>query len=92
MRIADWSFDAELLLLARLAGHRIHVLPVRWHDEGDTKVHLLRDALQSLLGLFRMRWNLLRGTYRSPQPVAVPLEIRCFEPKRGSEESQQACS
>jgi len=91
-RIDDWSFDAELLLLARLAGHRIHEVPVRWHDEADTKVRLLRDALRSLFGLLRIRWNLLRGTYRSMQPVDARLEIRRFEPSGAAESSQQACS
>lgn len=92
MRIDDWSFDAELLLLARLAGHRIYEVPVRWHDEADTKVKLLRAALESLFGLLRIRWNLLRGVYRSVERVGVRPEIRRFEPRRERERSRQASS
>jgi dolichyl-phosphate beta-glucosyltransferase len=92
VRIGDWSFDAELLLLARLGGHRIHEVPVRWRDERDTKVRLFRDALQSLLGLMRIRLNVLRGSYRTAVPVRVPLEVRRFEPEDASVKSRQAYS
>lgn len=92
VRIGDWSFDAEVLLLARVGGHRIHEVPVRWRDERDTKVRLLSAAMQSLLGLMRIRLNLLRGRYRSAAPVRVPLEVRRFEPEDASVTSRQAYS
>jgi dolichyl-phosphate beta-glucosyltransferase len=92
VRIGDWSFDAEVLLLARLGGHRIHEVPVRWHDERDSKVRLVRDAMQSLLGLARIRTNVMRGRYRTAVPVQVPLEVRRFEPEDASVKSRQAYS
>jgi dolichyl-phosphate beta-glucosyltransferase len=91
-RIWDWSFDAEILLLARIGGHRIHEVPVRWHDERDTKVRLFRDAVQSLLGLMRIRLNLMQGRYRTAAPLRVPLEVRRFEPEDASVRSRQAYS
>lgn len=74
IRVYDWSFDAELLFLARRAGHRITEVPVEWHDETGTKVRLARDVLGSLLGLARIRWNGLRGVYRQAFPITEPLE------------------
>jgi glycosyltransferase involved in cell wall biosynthesis len=59
----DWSFDAELLFVARKHGLKIENVPVRWrHDEG-TKVHMLRDAARALRGLVTIRMNDLKGVY-----------------------------
>jgi len=74
VRIDDWSFDAEILYLARFLGHRIQEIPVRWHDEAGTKVDLRRDVWRSLVGLATIRLNALRGVYRSPREIDAPLE------------------
>ena len=59
----DWSFDAEILFVAKKYAMRIENVPVRWrHDEG-TKVHMVRDALRALKGLGTIRRNDLRGVY-----------------------------
>lgn len=52
-----WFFDTELLILAQWAGHRICELPVRWVEDPDTKVKIVRTALEDLRGLCRMRWE-----------------------------------
>jgi dolichyl-phosphate beta-glucosyltransferase len=59
----DWSFDAELLYIASRQGVKVKEVPVRWTDAEGTRVRLLRDALRSFLGLFRVRVNALRGLY-----------------------------
>jgi dolichyl-phosphate beta-glucosyltransferase len=75
-RIYDWSFDAELLHVATEREVRIVEVPVEWRDQEGTKVRLLRDALVSLLGLARIRWNALRGIYGEPEaPSLVPEEL-----------------
>lgn len=66
VRIFDWSFDAEVLWIARSRGYRLREVPVRWEDRAGTKVSLLRDALRSLLGLVRIRLNAARGVYGTP--------------------------
>lgn len=60
----DWSFDAEVLFLAQKLGYRIKEVPVTWHDEPGTKVRIVKDAVNSLRGLFRIRANWMRGKYR----------------------------
>ena len=75
VRIFDWSFDAELLLLARRLGYRIEEVPVQWHDEEGTKVRLGRDVLASLGNLLRIRWNGLRGKYDEPVRSSVPTTV-----------------
>jgi dolichyl-phosphate beta-glucosyltransferase len=66
VRVYDWSFDAEVLLLATRFGYRITEVPVRWADCAGTKVRLGRDVLRSLQGLARIRLNAARGAYAHP--------------------------
>lgn len=63
VRIDDWSFDAELLLIARQRGYAFCEVPVAWQDREGTKVRLLRDIASTLAGLLRMRVHLLLGRY-----------------------------
>ena len=64
----DWSFDAEILFLAVHLGYRIHELPVTWTNDEDTRVRLLRDTWDSLLGLLAIRRRRLRGEYGQASP------------------------
>ena len=63
LRLDDWSFDTELLFLAKALGLRIDELPVRWRDDARTKVRLGRDIVSSLSGLAAIRVNHLAGRY-----------------------------
>jgi len=63
-RLEDWSFDAEILFIALRLGCRVAEVPVHWADQRGTKVRLVRDALRSLYGLFRICLNDWRGRYR----------------------------
>lgn len=51
----NWFFDTELLVLAQRAGLRIHEVPVVWTDDPDSKVRLVRTAVEDLLGVWRLR-------------------------------------
>ncbi len=62
-KLDDWSFDAEVLFLAKRAGLRVDEIPVRWKDNPRSKVRPVRDALRSLLGIVRVRLNALAGRY-----------------------------
>ena len=64
MRVAGWSFDAEVFYLARRLGYRIVEVPVIWTDQPNTKVRLLRDAAASFTELLAIRWRAFRGEYR----------------------------
>lgn len=64
MRVPGWSFDAELLFLARRLGYRIVEIPVQWADQPHTKVRVGRDAVRSFQELLAIRWRAWRGGYR----------------------------
>ncbi len=60
-----WSFDIELLYLARRKKLRIHEVPIRWYFDADSKVSAVRDALRMISDIFRIHLNALRGAYDS---------------------------
>ncbi len=55
-----WFFDTELLLLAEKNGYPIHEIPVRWTDDPDSRVKIVRTAWEDLKGLLRLRFVGLR--------------------------------
>src|SRR5437016_8862146 len=57
----SWFFDTELLTLAEEAGLRIYEVPVDWTDDPDSRVDILRTALEDLRGIWRMSRRLARG-------------------------------
>ena len=69
VRLDDWSFDAEILLIARYRRCRFTEVPVSWQDREGTKVRLVRDMLSTLAGLVRMRTHLALGRYAETVPA-----------------------
>ncbi|MEV4612265.1 glycosyltransferase [Kitasatospora sp. NPDC049258] len=59
-----WFFDTELLLLAERSGLRIHEVPVDWVDDPDSRVDLVRTALDDLRGMARVARGALAGRGR----------------------------
>lgn len=55
-KIDGWSFDAEILYLAKRAGYRIQEIPVSWRDDPQTKVRLFHAVFGSLFDLLRIRF------------------------------------
>ncbi|MEU5883003.1 bifunctional glycosyltransferase family 2/GtrA family protein [Spirillospora sp. NPDC047279] len=62
----EWFFDTELLLLAERNGLRIHEVPVDWVDDPDSRVDVLRTAMDDLKGMARVGRRMLTGAFRAP--------------------------
>lgn len=60
-----WSFDIELLFIARRRGYKIAEVPIDWYYQSDSKVNALRDALRMIGDIFRIHANARRGLYDS---------------------------
>ncbi|QYC43375.1 Undecaprenyl-phosphate mannosyltransferase [Nonomuraea coxensis DSM 45129] len=75
----EWFFDTELLLLAERYGLRIHEVPVDWVDDPDSRVDILRTALDDLRGMARVARKTLSGAAGIP----VPPRIQRAELPRG---------
>jgi putative flippase GtrA len=54
VRDDGWFFDTELLVLAQRRGMRIHEVPVAWVDDPDSRVDLVRTAVDDLKGVARL--------------------------------------
>jgi putative flippase GtrA len=54
VRDDGWFFDTELLVLAQRRGLRIHEVPVDWVDDPDSRVDIVRTAIEDLRGVARL--------------------------------------
>jgi dolichyl-phosphate beta-glucosyltransferase len=55
-RIDRFAYDVEILHLARRRGLAIAEVPVLWFNSPESKVRVLRDAVQTLVDVLRIRW------------------------------------
>jgi len=63
LTMTGWSFDIELLYIARLRDYRIVEIPVPWYFNPESKVNVVRDALKMIRDIFIIRRNASRGCY-----------------------------
>jgi glycosyltransferase involved in cell wall biosynthesis len=54
VRDDGWFFDTELLVLAQRRGMRIHEVAVDWIDDPDSRVAIVRTAVDDLKGVARL--------------------------------------
>lgn len=62
--LTGWSFDVEILFIARRLGYPIVEIPIPWYYNAESKVNVLRDSLRMGLDLIKIRLNGWRGAYR----------------------------
>lgn len=58
-----WSYDAEVLFLAKKKKYRTLEIPVKWHHIEGSKVSPLLDSLRSLKDLVSIVFNFYHGKY-----------------------------
>lgn len=61
-RMNGFSFDIEVLALARRLGYVIGVVALDWKHNPDSRV-TLKSYIQVLLDVLKIRWNLWTGKY-----------------------------
>lgn len=61
--LLGWSFDIELLYIARRHGYRVVEIPIHWYHFSDSKVNALRDAVRMINDIFLIHANARRGLY-----------------------------
>jgi len=85
----SWFLDTELLVLSERLGYRIADIPVRWVEDDDSRVKIVRTAWDDLKGVVRLRRAQLRG---APRPIhqlpssAKPLASSSTVRSRGGRE------
>jgi len=54
-QIDGYMFDVEILVLARRLGYSIQQVPIRWRDDGDSRLALVSGNLRNVADIFRIR-------------------------------------
>lgn len=62
-----WSFDIELLYIARRRGCRIIEIPINWYYNPESKLNIFGDAIKMMADILKIRQNGRRGLY-DPRP------------------------
>lgn len=58
------GFDLEVLYVAHKLGFKIKEVPVEWKHQGSLRVNPLKDSIDGLKDLLRIRWYAIKGAYR----------------------------
>jgi glycosyltransferase involved in cell wall biosynthesis len=64
--LTGWSFDIELLYIARRRGYQVIEIPIPWYFNPDSKLSAVQDAFKMGLDIFSIRMNAMRGMYDQP--------------------------
>ncbi|MBI3958516.1 MAG: glycosyltransferase family 2 protein [Chloroflexi bacterium] len=62
--ISGWGFDPEVLYIARIRKLRLVEVPINWYYMADSRVNPLRDTVNMLREVLRVRRNGRRGIYQ----------------------------
>ncbi len=61
--LAGWSFDIEILFIAKSMGFKIVEIPIPWYFNPESKLRPVKDALKIALDILKIRQNALQGLY-----------------------------
>ncbi|HWQ45256.1 MAG TPA: dolichyl-phosphate beta-glucosyltransferase [Longilinea sp.] len=61
--IMGWTFDVEVLFIARLHHFNITEVPIPWYYKSESKIRLLNDSWHMFWDLLSIRWKSSRGQY-----------------------------
>jgi dolichyl-phosphate beta-glucosyltransferase len=67
LRTDGYMFDVEILCRAAAAGYRLAQVPVRWRDDGDSRLELVAGNLRNVRDILRIR----RGMDHPPSRAAA---------------------
>lgn len=59
-----WSFDVEILFIAKLRRYSIAEIPVSWFYQQNSKVNPIQDSMRMLSDILTIRRNEKMGKYR----------------------------
>jgi dolichyl-phosphate beta-glucosyltransferase len=63
--IDGWTFDVEVLYIARRMGYKIVEVPIPWYYVAESKVRVLSDSIRMFTDLVTIRRNARRGMYEN---------------------------
>jgi len=64
-RFMRWSFDMEILAIAKRLGYKIKEVPVVWENAAGSKLGGgIKVAMRTFWDLIKIKWNLVIGRYQ----------------------------
>jgi hypothetical protein len=70
LRIDGYMFDIEALALAGRLGYRVKEVPIRWHDDADSRLQLVAGNIRNVIDIFKIR-HYCRKQKKAPAALAV---------------------
>lgn len=61
--LEGWSFDIEILYIARRRGYKILEVPIPWYFNPESKLNVFKDAIRMYLDILVIRRNASAGVY-----------------------------
>ena len=71
----EWFFDTELLIKTERAGVSIHEQPVTWIEDTDSRVKIVKTAVDDLKGLYRVNKELDKRSWFEKWTLPVLLAL-----------------
>lgn len=68
-KIDGYMFDVEILALTEQFSYSIKEVPIRWHDDGDSRLQLLSGNFQNVIDIFKIRRSTRRAMHLNPVPL-----------------------
>lgn len=62
-RVNRWSFDSEILFLAKKFGYKVKEIPVKWSNDARSRVKFPQDIIASLMDLYTIRFGEFQRRY-----------------------------
>ncbi len=66
LKLCGFSFDVEILFIAKQHGIKVKEVPVRWYNSPESKVKIIRDSSRMLWDILNIRFNSNSLPQRSP--------------------------
>jgi len=70
-KLDGWSFDVEVLYIARRHNLRLVEIPIRWYYQTDSRVRPIQDTINMVRELLKIRRNGRQGMYDGEAPAAA---------------------
>jgi glycosyltransferase involved in cell wall biosynthesis len=58
-----WTFDVEVLFIARQHGYKVVEVPIAWYYDGQSKMRVGQASIQMFIDLWTIRRNGFKGKY-----------------------------
>jgi glycosyl transferase, family 39 len=71
----EWFFDTELLIKTERAGVPIHEQPVTWIEDTDSRVKIVKTAVDDLKGLYRVNKELDKRSWFEKWTLPILLAL-----------------